>query len=48
MQIEQLEQQLVMIQKWIEDKDKTLEYADIYEEISRMEKEVKQLKERGV
>ncbi|WP_404408364.1 hypothetical protein [Jeotgalibacillus malaysiensis] len=44
--IEQLEQQLFMIQKWIEDKDKMLEYADIYEEISRMEKELNDLKER--
>ncbi|AJD90533.1 hypothetical protein JMA_12160 [Jeotgalibacillus malaysiensis] len=45
-QIEQLEQQLFRIQKWIEDKDKTLEYADIYEEISRMEKELNDLKGR--
>lgn len=45
-QIVQLEQKLSEIQKWIEDKDKTLEYADIYEEISRMEKELNDLMER--
>ncbi|MDZ5713411.1 hypothetical protein [Jeotgalibacillus haloalkalitolerans] len=44
-QIEHLEQQLFTIQKWIEDKEKTLEYADIVDEISRMERELKQLKE---
>ncbi|WP_166786834.1 hypothetical protein [Jeotgalibacillus salarius] len=45
-QTEKIEQQLAHIQKWLEDKDKTLEYAAIYEEISKMERELLQLKEK--